>query len=189
MKNQLIKPICYLLAVVLSVACNTKKEPLPELTYTGEEPRVQNPLSPEDSQKHIQLPDGFEAQLFASEPEIINPIAFAWDERGRLWVVQSMDYPHGLANDVGGDRITICEDTNRDGRADKFTDFATEQSLTTGITIVKGGAIVSQAPEMVFLEDTDGDDKMDKRTVLFGGFGTWDTHAGPSSLERSGASA
>lgn len=182
MKNQLIKPICYLLAVVLSVACNTKKEPLPELTYTGEEPRVQNPLSPEDSQKHIQLPDGFEAQLFASEPEIINPIAFAWDERGRLWVVQSMDYPHGLANDVGGDRITICEDTNRDGRADKFTDFATEQSLTTGITIVKGGAIVSQAPEMVFLEDTDGDDKMDKRTVLFGGFGTWDTHAGPSSL-------
>lgn len=182
MKNQLFQSLCFLTALLFCIACGTEKEPLPELTYTGEEPRVQDPLSPEASQKHIQLPDGFEAVLFAAEPDIINPIAFAWDERGRLWVVQSQDYPHDLANDVGGDRITICEDTNGDGRADKFTDFATEQSLSTGITIVKGGAIVAQAPEMVFLEDTNGDDKMDKRTVLFDGFGTWDTHAGPSSL-------
>lgn len=158
------------------------KGPLPPLTYTGESPRVQDPLSPEDSRRHIQLPKGFSAHLFASEPEIINPIAFAWDERGRLWVVQSMDYPHKLANEVGGDRITICEDTDGDGKADKFTDFATQQSLSTGITLVKGGAIVAQAPDMVLLEDTDGDDKMDKRTVLFSGFGTFDTHAGPSSL-------
>ena len=79
-------------------------------------------------------------------------------------------------------RITICEDTNGDGKADTFTDFATEQSLTTGIVLVKGGVIVAQAPEMVFLEDSDGDDKMDHRKVLFDGFGTWDTHAGPSGL-------
>ena len=123
-----------------------------------------------------------EVTLFAAEPNIINPIAFTWDERGRLWVVQSQDYPHGLANDVGGDRITICEDTDNDGRADTFTDFALNQSLTTGITKVKGGIIVAQAPNMVFLEDSDGDDKMDKSTVLFDGFGVWDTHAGPSSL-------
>ena len=125
-----------------------------------------------NQQKHIQLPKGFTAELFAAEPDIINPIALAWDERGRLWVIQSQDYPHNLENDVGGDRITICEDTNNDGKADKFTDFATNQSLSTGIVIVKGGIIVSQAPEMVLLEDTDGDDKMDKRTVLFDGFGT-----------------
>jgi len=167
--------------VILS-SCSGEKAPPPPLTYTGENPRVQNPLSPEDSQKHIQLPEGFSAKLFAAEPNIINPIAFTWDERGRLWVVQSKDYPHGLGNDVGGDRITICEDSNGDGKADKFTDFATEQKLTTGITLVKGGAIVSQAPNMVLLEDTDGDDKMDKSTVLFEGFGTFDTHAGPSSL-------
>ncbi|MEA1784856.1 PVC-type heme-binding CxxCH protein [Arenibacter sp. GZD96] len=168
--------------MVLLASCTTKKEAPPQLTYTGENPRVQNPLSPEDSQKHIQLPEGFSAELFAAEPNIINPIAFTWDERGRLWVVQSKDYPHGLVNDVGGDRITICEDTNGDGKADKFTDFATDQSLTTGITLVKGGAIVAQAPNMVLLEDTNGDDKMDKSTVLFDGFGTFDTHAGPSSL-------
>ncbi|SDM61065.1 PVC-type heme-binding CxxCH protein [Kriegella aquimaris] len=168
--------------LVFISACTGEKEPPPALTYTEGTPRVQLPLSPEDSQKHIQLPEGFTAELFAAEPNIINPIAFTWDERGRLWVVQSKDYPHGLSNDVGGDRITICEDTDGDGEADKFIDFATDQSLSTGITVVKGGVIVAQAPEMVFLQDTDGDDKMDKRTVLFDGFGTFDTHAGPSSL-------
>jgi len=179
MKNQLL----FYAVIFLSLSCQTEvKIPHPALTYFGEEPRIQNALSPEDSQKHIQLPQGFTAELFAAEPDIINPIAFAWDERGRLWVVQSQDYPHDLENEVGGDRITICEDTDGDGRADKFTDFATEQSLSTGIVIVKGGAIVAQAPDMLYLEDTDGDDKMDKRTVLFSGFGVWDTHAGPSSL-------
>ena len=174
------KLLFLLLFASLMTVCS--QEPLPELTYTGDNPRVQNPLSPEASQKHIQVPKGFETVLFASEPEIINPIAFSWDEKGRLWVVQSMDYPHGLENEVGGDRITICEDLDGDGHADKFTDFATEQRLSTGIVNVKGGVIVAQAPDMVYLEDTDGDDKMDRSTVLFNGFGTWDTHAGPSSL-------
>ena len=169
-------------AMLCFAACSDKKLPPGPLTYTGESPRMQEPLSPKESQRHIQLPEGFTAELFAAEPNIINPIAFTWDERGRLWVVQSKDYPHNLANDVGGDRITICEDTNGDGKADTFTDFATEQSLSTGITLVNGGVIAAQAPDMVFLEDTDGDDKMDKRTVLFDGFGTFDTHAGPSSL-------
>ena len=182
MKKSQSPLLLVLFGMLVFVACTGEKMPPPPLTYTGENPRVQDPLSPEDSQKHIQLPEGFSAELFAAEPNIINPIAFTWDEKGRLWVVQSKDYPHELANDVGGDRITICEDTNGDGKADKFTDFATEQSLSTGIVLVKGGAIVSQAPDMVFLEDTDGDDKMDKRTVLFNGFGTFDTHAGPSSL-------
>ncbi len=181
MRTPFVKLTTIFLLTIL-ISCSTQNEKLPELTYTGEEPRVQNPLSPEESQKHVQVPEGFETVLFASEPEIINPIAFTWDERGRLWVVQSQDYPHDLANDVGGDRITICEDTNGDGKADKFTDYATKQSLSTGIVKVKGGVIVAQAPDMVFLEDTDGDDQMDKHTVLFGRFGTYDTHAGPSSL-------
>ncbi|MBY5960145.1 ThuA domain-containing protein [Membranicola marinus] len=172
----------FLLGILLLSSCTEQKPPPAPLTYTGEDPRVQDPLNPEESMTHIQVPDGFDVQLFAAEPDIINPIAFTWDERGRLWVVQSQDYPHELSNDVGGDRITICEDTNGDGKADKFTDFATEQSLTTGITLVKGGAIVAQAPDMVFLEDTNGDDQADQRTVLFSGFGTWDTHAGPSNL-------
>ena len=98
MKSLSIKLSCMGLLLALLVSCSTEKEKLPELTYTGESPRVQNPLSPEASQKHIQVPEGFETVLFASEPNIINPIAFTWDERGRLWVVQSQDYPHGLSN-------------------------------------------------------------------------------------------
>lgn len=181
MKKNIFHLLFVVICVLLVISC-TKQIDKPELTYTGEDPKVQNPLSPEDSQKHIQVPKGFETILYASEPEIINPIAFTWDEHGRLWVVQSMDYPHGLENDVGGDRITICEDTDQDGKADKFTDFATNQSLTTGIVIVKGGIIVAQAPNMVFLQDTNNDDKADKSTTIFDGFGTFDTHAGPSSL-------
>lgn len=172
-----------LFLLLLLTACSQETKVLPALTYTGTEPRVQNPLSPEDSKQHIQVPDGFTVELFAAEPDIINPIAFTWDERGRLWVVQSQDYPHELENEVGGDRITICEDTDGDGRADQFTDFATKQSLTTGIVKVKGGIIVAQAPDMVFLQDTDGDDVMDEKKVLFGGFGIWDTHAGPANLK------
>jgi len=168
--------------LVFLFCCTSGRKPPPELTYSGDDPRIQNPLSPEDSRRHIQLPQGFSVELYASEPDIINPIAFTWDHRGRLWVVQSMDYPHQLENEVGGDRITICEDTDGDGKADTFTDFATDQSLTTGIVLVQGGAIVAQAPEMVFLQDTDGDDKYDHREVLFDGFGIWDTHAGPSGL-------
>src|SRR5690554_7161 len=180
--NSNIRTLLILTLGFIFISCGDKKEPPPPLSYTGENPRIQVPLSPEDSRKHIQVPEGFDVQLYAAEPDIINPIAFTWDERGRLWVVQSKDYPHGIENEVGGDRITICEDTDGDGKADKFIDFATEQSLTTGITLVKGGAIVAQAPDMVFLEDTDGDDIMDRRTVLFSGFGTFDTHAGPSGL-------
>ncbi len=173
-----------MLALVLLFSCNSRQQrPLPTLSYSGTTPRVQDPLSPEDSRRHIQLPRGFEAELFAAEPNIINPIAFTWDERGRLWVVQAMDYPHELVKEVGGDRITICSDSDHDGKADQFVDYAINQNLTTGIVVVRGGVIVAQAPEMVFLQDTDGDDKMDKRTVLFDGFGIWDTHAGPSNLK------
>jgi len=181
--NRIPEKLLYVSVVFIFLCgCKEEKKELPPLTYTGENPRIQDPLSPEDSRRHIQVPEGFEAVLFAAEPDIINPNSFAWDEKGHLWVVQSLDYPHGLENEVGGDRITICEDTNGDGKADKFIDFATGQRLSTGIVIVKGGAIVAQAPEIVLLEDTDGDDKMDKRTVLLDGFGIWDTHAGPSSL-------
>jgi putative membrane-bound dehydrogenase-like protein len=82
----------------------------------------------------------------------------------------------------GNDRITICEDTDRDGRADKFTLFADKLSIPTGICFANGGLIVAQAPDMLFLKDTDGDGKADVRKVLFTGWGTDDTHAGPSNL-------
>ena len=89
-------------------------------------PKFQEPLSPEESKKLIQVPLGFDLELFASEPDIINPIAMEWDEKGRLWVIETVDYPNTVRDEkgVGDDRIKICEDTDGDGKMDKSTVFA-----------------------------------------------------------------
>ncbi len=75
-------------------------------------PRLQLPLTPEQSMKLIQVPVGFELELFASEPMIINPMAMAWDERGRLFVIETIDYPNEVRTEGGNDKIKILEDTD-----------------------------------------------------------------------------
>ena len=123
--------------------------------------------------KHTQVPVGFKLELFASEPEIVNPIYFQWDERGRLWVVETVDYPNEIKDGrKGNDRIKICEDTDGDGKADKFTVFAEGFNAPTSLTFARGGVILAHAPDFFFLKDTDGDDRADLQEVLFTGFGT-----------------
>ncbi|WZP00995.1 ThuA domain-containing protein [Isosphaeraceae bacterium EP7] len=146
--------------------------------------RMQKPLSPERSMAHYALPEGFTLSLFAAEPQIKKPVALAWDHRGRLWVAETFDYPNEKQPEgKGRDRISICEDTDGDGRADKFTVFADGLSIPTSLTFANGGIVVHQPPETLFLKDTDGDDRADVRTVLFSGWNTADTHAGPSNLK------
>ena len=146
-------------------------------------PQLQQlPLSPEESVKHIQVPVDFTLDVFAHEPDVMHPIALSWDERGRLFVLITRDYPNERKDSGGSDYILICEDTDNDGKADKFTRFAEGLSIPTGMVFANGGLIVSQAPHMLFLQDTDGDDKADVKKILFSGFGTFDTHAGPSNL-------
>ncbi|HEX8201833.1 MAG TPA: PVC-type heme-binding CxxCH protein, partial [Isosphaeraceae bacterium] len=145
--------------------------------------RMQEPLAPADSVGHMAVPRGFEVRLFAAEPEIAKPICLAWDHRGRLWIAETTDYPNDLRPPgQGHDRIKICEDTDGDGRADKFTVFADQLSIPTSLAFAEGGVVVHQAPATLFLKDTDGDDRADVRRVLFSGWGTRDTHAGPSHL-------
>ncbi|MFC3414555.1 PVC-type heme-binding CxxCH protein [Algoriphagus hitonicola] len=146
-------------------------------------PRFQLPLSPEESQKLVQVPVGFELELFASEPMIINPIAMTWDERGRLFVIETTDYPNEVRKEGGNDKIKILEDTDGDGKADKVTVFADNLNIPTSITPVNGGMLISMAPDFVFLKDTDGDDVADVREVVMTGWGKSDTHAGPSNLK------
>ncbi len=148
-------------------------------------PQLQAPLSPEESQQITQVPVDFDLQLFASEPDIINPMSLAWDHRGRLWILESVDYPNEIQIEegVGNDRIKILEDTDNDGKADKFTIFADKLSVPTSLVFADGGVIVSQAPHFLFLKDEDGDDKADVRKIIMSGWGTFDTHAGPSNLK------
>jgi uncharacterized protein len=148
-------------------------------------PQIQKPLAPADSHQRLIVPAGFAVELVASEPDIKKPIAMQWDERGRLWLAESLDYPNRLlkADEPGRDRLLICEDTNADGRMDKFTVFADGLNIPTGFIFARGGVIVHQAPATLFLQDTDGDDRADVREVLFRGWGRSDTHAGPNNLQ------
>jgi putative membrane-bound dehydrogenase-like protein len=146
--------------------------------------KMQKPLPPDESMKHYVHPVEFELKLFTDESKLGGkPICMNWDERGRLWVALTFDYPNNLQPaGKGNDKIVICEDTDGDGVADKFTVFADKLSIPTSMVFSNGGVIVSQAPDMLFLKSSKGDDKADVRKVLFTGWGTADTHAGPSNL-------
>ena len=94
-------------------------------------------------------------------------------------MVESIDYPNEIKEEEGRDRIKICEDTKYDGRADKLAIFADGFNIPTSMTFARGGVLLAHAPDMLFLKDTDGDDRADMCKVLFTGFGTGDTYAGP----------
>ncbi|MDB6071490.1 MAG: enterochelin esterase-like enzyme, partial [Verrucomicrobiales bacterium] len=154
---------------------NYERRPQP-LTY-------QHPLSVKGSMKRTQVAPDLKLELFAAEPDIMKPIALAWDARGRCWVAETSDYPHGVTpGGEGNDRIKICEDTDGDGKADKFTVFADKLNIPTSLTFANGGLIVSQPPRFLFLKDTDGDDKADERRDLITGWGIGDTHAQANNL-------
>ena len=159
---------------------------VPNYERRPEPVKLQAPLAPKDSMRYTQVPADFDLQLFAAEPDVIKPIYMAWDERGRAWVVEARDYPHGLVADSepGQADIKICEDTDGDGKADKFTIFADKLNLATSLVFVNGGIIVSEARQMLFLKDTNGDDKADIHEVLLPGWGVADTHAMQSNLAR-----
>ncbi len=139
------------------------------------------PLSPAEAQKKMTVPDGFTVELVASEPQIVNPVAMCFDERGRVWITESLEYPRRSAG-PGKDRVKILEDTNGDGKTDKVTVFAEGLNIPSGIAVGHGGVWVANSPDILFLQDTDGDDKADKREVVVSGFGRTDTHELPNSL-------
>ncbi len=146
--------------------------------------KMQKPVSVETSLKHYSVPEGFELKLFASDEQFGGkPLAMTWDDRGRLWVSVTKDYPNELQKPgEGRDAIVVCEDTDGDGKADTFTTFAEKLSIPTSLLCVHGGVLVHQAPHTLFLKDTDGDGKADLRQEVITGWGTGDTHAGPSNL-------
>jgi putative membrane-bound dehydrogenase-like protein len=153
-------------------------------TMAAPQKQMQKPLDPAESLKHLVTPVGFEPKLFVAEPDLQGkPIFMTWDERGRLWVCETYDYPNELQpKGQGRDRIRICEDTDGDGRADKFTVFAEKLSIPTAIAFYRGGALVQEGGETIYLKDTSGDDVADLRKTLVTGWGMRDTHGEVSNF-------
>ena len=164
-------------------------------------------LSPEEALKHFQTAEGFEVKLVASEPDVRQPVTMTFDDRGRIWVIQYLQYPNpaGLKpvtvdrylrtkydrrpeppphGPRGADKITILEDTDGDGRMDRAKDFVTGLNLASALALGDGGVYVGQAPYLLFYPDRDHDDLPDgDPEVLLTGFGLEDAHAVVNSLQ------
>ena len=143
-------------------------------------------LNAEEQQKLFKLAEGFEIDIVASEeqfPELANPVALKFDNRGRLWVSTMPSYPHWQPKTKLEDKLLIFEDDDGDGRMDRCKVFADGLHQPTGFEIGRGGVYVAQQPDILFLKDTDGDDKEDVRIRQLIGFDTADTHHGLSAFE------
>ena len=160
---------------------------------------------PEEAVKRMTVPDGFRVRLIAAEPLIKQPLTMTFDDRGRLWVIQYLQYPHpeGLKavsvdqylrtvydripepppkGPKGADRITILEDPDENGRFRKAKDFVTGLNLASGMALGHGGVYVAQPPYLLFYRDKDDQADGDPE-VLLSGFGMHDSHAFPNSLQ------
>ncbi|MEW4526276.1 PVC-type heme-binding CxxCH protein [Maioricimonas sp. JC845] len=133
-------------------------------------------FDPESERQAFEVLDGFEVNLWAAEPMLVNPIHMTWDAQGRLWVCCSTSYPQVQPGEQPNDQIIVLEDTDGDGRADKSTVFADGLYVPTGLEMGDGGVYVANAPDLLFLKDTDGDLKADVREVVLTGFATEDNH-------------
>ncbi|MBY0526898.1 MAG: HEAT repeat domain-containing protein [Gemmataceae bacterium] len=135
------------------------------------------PKTPAEEQKCFHLPPGFEIELVAAEPAIRKPINMNFDDRGRLWVTDSVEYPYAApADKKPRDTVKVLESTKNDGVFDKVTTFADELNIPIGVLPVHKGAVVYSIPNIVRLTDTESKGQADKRDVLYGVYGHNDTH-------------
>ncbi|HYF01437.1 MAG TPA: PVC-type heme-binding CxxCH protein, partial [Planctomycetota bacterium] len=133
----------------------------------------QEPLSPEETVRRLRVPEGFRVTLFAGEPDLVQPVAFSLDDRGRVWAVEGLAYPHWEPKD----RVVILEDVDNDGRFDKKIPFAQGLTYVTGIETGFGGVFLTAPPQMLFIPDRNGDDVPDgPPEVLLDGFGLEGKH-------------
>ena len=138
-------------------------------------------LSGEEAAAAMEVPDGFSVTLAIAEPDVVRPIAFTHDDRGRLWVVEAHTYPVPAAEGEGRDRILILEDTNGDGVLDSRKVFIENLNLVSGIEVGFGGVWVGAAPYLLFIP-RDGDQPAGPAEIKLDGWGTRDTHETLNSL-------
>jgi putative membrane-bound dehydrogenase-like protein len=120
------------------------------------------PVPPRDAPSRMTVPDGFQVTLFAGEPDVVQPIGFTFDDRGRLWVAECLSYPKWETNGKPGrDRILIFEDTKGTGHFDKCKVFHDKLANVSGLQFGFGGVWVCSTPNLLFIPDRDGDDVPD----------------------------
>lgn len=185
-----IRLLSRLSCTVLIVVCTAvalAESPLPGAERLKTSPVLQhlqpNPASKvqgsaaADTVKQMHVPPGFRVEPVAAEPEIRQPVAFAFDARGRIWIAEAHSYPQRQPEGQGLDNIVILEDQDGDGRFESRKIFTTGLNLVSGLEVGHGGVWVGAAPQLLFIPDDNGDDRPDsKPVVLLEGFGYQDTH-------------
>jgi putative membrane-bound dehydrogenase-like protein len=135
-------------------------------------PKPPGPLSPQEELATFRIDPAFKIELVAHEPDIVDPVAMCFDAKGRLFVCEMRGYPNGgvgTGHETRG-RIKCLTDADGDGVFERSVTFAEGLRFPMGITPYKNGIIVAVAPDIIYLEDTDGDGKADQSTVLYTGF-------------------
>jgi len=158
------------------------KQPKKQVIPHAQDKPPNDPRTPEEAIKHMQVPPGFRVELVAAEPDIVNPVAMTFDERGRIWITESLEYPKKAAG-PGKDRVKVLESTKGDGKFDKVTTVIDGLNIPSGIAVGHGGVWVANSPDILFypFEDFAGA-KLGKPQVVVTGFGRFDTHELPNSL-------
>lgn len=131
---------------------------------------------PELEKATFVVPEGFEVNLFAADPQIAKPIQMNFDPQGRLWIVSSETYPQIKPGEVQNDKVLVLQDVDGDGTSDSTTVFADGLLIPTGIEPGDGGAYVGNSTQLIHFKDADGDLKADGQEIMLSGFGTEDTH-------------
>lgn len=187
MEFKIISRAAQILAGCLFFTATYAESPLPDVARLQTSPVLRhlkpNPMpappktGPEQTVAQMYLPEGFRAELVVGEPDLQQPVAFAFDERGRIWVAEAYSYPQKRPPGEGLDKIVIFEDTDGDGRFETRKVFAENLNLVSALEVGYGGVWVGAAPELLFIPDRNHDDIPDgKPEVLLDGFGYQDTH-------------
>ncbi len=161
----------------LGEAQQKKKEPIPHAQSVPPGPA----LSPKDALAKMTVPPGFTVELVAAEPDLVNPVAMTFDEKGRIWITESIEYPRRSAG-PGKDRVKVLTSTKGDGVYDKVTIFADGLNIPSGIAVGGGGVWVANAPDLLFYKEGPDGRALGKPEVVVTGFGRDDTHELPNSL-------
>ena len=173
---RILAPLFFFTALLVFIAncvgqqSNPQEAPLEKAAnLVGADLDLVHNHDPAVEQANFDLLEGFEVNLFATDPMLANPVHMTWAPDGKLYVACSWAYPQLKPGEKANDKIIVLEDTNDDGVADKSTVFADGLYLPTGLELANGGVFVAQSPHVLFLKDTDGDGVSDVREIALTG--------------------